>query len=400
MADGCLITKRCMMPNFDEEKKFYVLAEKWLNSTITPEEKIVFFDWYNKYQDSPLTITETVAKDADALKLKLWQAIQSKRNLSNKKGIISYLNTRRIAAAVILLVASASIYFLLNTTNTNTSLVSLSANKIKTTPILPGGNKATLTLANGKVITLDDAANGTISTQTNTKIIKLKSGLLSYQTNNSGSTAVASINVLTTPKGGQYQVVLPDGTSVWLNAASTLKYPTFFSANERTVELSGEAYFEVTKNKDVPFKVKVNDMEVNVLGTHFNVMAYNDENVIKTTLLEGSVKVSTSNISKLIVPGQQVQLATSGKFTVSDADVDEAVAWKNGFFQFNSADMQTIIKQLSRWYDVDIVCDKKIDEHFTGTISRNVEADKVFKMLQSTGAIKIDVKNKQVLITK
>ena len=389
------------MPNFDKEKKYYGLAEKWLNATITPEEEAAFFDWYNKDQDFPLTIPEATAKDEQTLKIKLWQAIESKRTPSNnKKGILQYLNVRRVAAAIIFLVAGSAVYFLLNPTKTNSSIASLQANKTEKTTLLPGGNKATLTLANGKVITLDDAVNGTISTQTNTKIIKLKSGLLSYQTSNSATNALASINVLTTPKGGQYQVELPDGSIVWLNAASSLKYPTFFSGNERVVELSGEAYFEVAKNKDMPFKVKVNDMEVAVLGTHFNVMAYNDESTVYTTLLEGSVRINTPQSGITIVPGEQARFSTNSKIKVVDADVDEAVAWKNGFFQFNSADMQTVIKQLSRWYDVNIVCDKKIDEHFTGTISRNVEADKVFKMLQSTGAIKIDVKNKQVLITK
>jgi hypothetical protein len=305
----------------------------------------------------------------------------------------------RVAAAILIFCISIAVFKYVNKGSISSTQIASNSATTNEKRFLPGGNKAVLTLANGKTITLDDAKNGKLTSEGNTEIIKLQSGSLAYQkSNNLG--AVAVINTLSTPRGGQYQVELPDGTKVWLNASSSLKYPTFFSGNERIVELSGEAYFEVAKNKDMPFKVKANSMEVNVLGTHFNVMAYNDENIIKTTLLEGSVKVLASNTSKLIIPGQQAQLTTSGKLTVSDADVDEAVAWKNGFFQFTSVDIHTVVKQISRWYDVDIDYDKSISEHFTGTIARNVEANEVFKMLKSTGTIKVEVKNKQVFITK
>lgn len=391
------------MPNANQNIKYYELAEKWLNATITPEEEKIFFNWYNQGQEAPLTIPENFAKDNNALKQKIWLTIEKKRNVPNQSiAVLRYITFKRVAAAIIFLLIGSATFYLFGLKKTNTLAAENVIEKQNNNSILPGGNKAILTLADGKIITLDDASNGKITHQGNANIIKLKSGLLAYEQIDKANIAntPATINVLSTPRGGQYQVELPDGSKVWLNASSSLTYPTFFSGKERVVELSGEAYFEVAKNKDMPFKVKVNSMEVSVLGTHFNVMAYSDENVIKTTLLEGSVKVIASNISKLIVPGQQTQLTTNGKLTVSDADVDEAVAWKNGFFQFNSADMQTVIRQINRWYDVDVVYAGNIDEHFTGTISRSVEASQVLKKLQLTGAFKFEVKNKKVFITK
>jgi transmembrane sensor len=262
---------------------------------------------------------------------------------------------------------------------------------------LPGGNKAILTLANGKTIILDNAQNGMLAKQGATVVKKTADGQLIYN-----AAAIAdnnptpSINTIVTPRGGQYQIILPDGTKVWLNAASSLRFPTFFTGKTREVDITGEAYFEVAKNPSMPFKVKTNRAEIEVLGTHFNVMAYDDEATMKTTLLEGAVNIKNGSFSARLKPGQQAQINTSGQSkVVDDVDVDDETAWKNGIFQFRDAGVDMILRQASRWYDVDVVYKGKVPHReFNGRLSRNVKASELLNMLQYTGVqLKIEGKN-------
>lgn len=262
---------------------------------------------------------------------------------------------------------------------------------------LPGSNKALLTLANGKTIELDNAHNGTLAKQGATAVNKTSNGQLVYNAaKNADANEPIAINTIATPRGGQYQVILPDGTRVWLNAASSLKFPTRFTGNSRNVEITGEAYFEVTKNAALPFKVKTDRAEIEVLGTHFNVMAYSDENIMKTTLIEGAVNVTTGTSVKKLKPGQQAQTLSNGTtHVITDVDVDDETAWKNGIFQFSDAGVDRILRQASRWYDVDVVYKGKVpDREFTGRISRSVKASELLNMLKYTGIdLKIDGKN-------
>ncbi|MBS1669716.1 MAG: FecR family protein [Bacteroidetes bacterium] len=247
----------------------------------------------------------------------------------------------------------------------------------------PGGNKAILTMADGSTIDLDEAANGVLAQQGNTKVIRLYNGKLLYDAQSKNTNQVY-FNTIATPRGGQYQLVLADGTKVWLNAASSLRFPTSFEGKERNVQLTGEAYFEVAKNKDMPFKVEVGDMNVQVLGTHFDIMGYTDENAVKTTLLEGSVKVTKGSATAMLRPGQQSSLNKStSHITVAETDVDEAIAWKSGLFQFVSDDIGTVLRQIGRWYNIETGYEGKLpDWHFTGTISRNIPLSEVLKMLE------------------
>lgn len=249
--------------------------------------------------------------------------------------------------------------------------------------VQPGGNKATLTLADGSIISLDSLQNGNLTRQGNATIAKTNNGLLTYNTV-SKSPSELLYNIISTPAGGQYQLVLSDGSKVWLNASSSLRFPTTFDGKERSVEITGEAYFEIKRNAAMPFRVKVRGATVDVLGTNFNVMAYNDEKAIKTTLLEGAVRFSKGNSSSRLQPGQEAALneATSA-ITVKEADVDGAVAWKNGLFQFNSDDVETIMRQLGRWYNVETGYEGKVPGwRFTGTIGRNIPLSEVLKMLE------------------
>jgi len=263
--------------------------------------------------------------------------------------------------------------------------------------VLPGGNKAVLTLANGKKIILDNANTGVLAKQGSTDIDKTKDGQIIYKAFNHGQNDQnIALNTISTPTGGQYQVVLSDGSKVWLNAASSLRFPAVFKGKTREVEITGEAYFEVAKNAAMPFLVKTGRTVIEVLGTNFNVMAYRDESFIKTTLLEGSVKVRSGNSINFLKPGQQALLNAQGQTKIiEDVDVDDETAWKNGLFQFKDAGIEAVMRQIERWYNVTISYEGKIPvKQFTGRISRNVKVSELLNMLKYFDVnFKIDGRN-------
>lgn len=303
------------------------------------------------------------------------------------------------AAAVGLLFLSFGFY---NYLHKNKPVVQKSIAKINPPQhdALPGSSKAVLTLANGKTIILDNAHNGTLAKEGNTVVNKTADGKLVYNLSNlADDNAAPSINTINTPRGGEYQVILPDGTKVWLNAASSIRFPTRFTGNSRDVEISGEAYFEVTKNKLMPFRVKTERADIEVLGTHFNVMAYGDEKLMKTTLLEGAVNIKSGSLTYKLKPGQQAQVNATGNTKVtSDIDIEDEVAWKNGIFQFRDAGIDVILRQASRWYDVNVTYQGKIPQkEFTGRLSRNVKASELLKMIQYTG-IAVHIEGKNIIV--
>lgn len=265
--------------------------------------------------------------------------------------------------------------------------------------VKPGTNKAVLHLADGSVVTLDSTGNQVIVQGETT--INQQNGQLRYNANNPNATAV-SFNTLTTPRGGQYSVTLPDGSKVWLNAASSLKFPTAFTGAERKVELTGEAYFEIAKNAKRPFKVTLEDNTIiEVLGTHFNVNAYKDENAIATTLLEGSVRLTNGKERIAIKPGERAMMQEGGtKFVIDRPDVERVTAWKNGFFQFNGDNITIIMKQLSRWYDIEPVYNGNMKmKDYSGYISRNSNISEVLKMLELTNEIDLKVEGRKVTVS-
>jgi ferric-dicitrate binding protein FerR (iron transport regulator) len=235
--------------------------------------------------------------------------------------------------------------------------------------IHPGTNKAHLQLSNGAVIELDTAQDGSIAFQGASKIVK-NGSTISYSAAK-GAVPINAYNVLTTPRAGQFQMVLPDGTKVWLNNASTLKYPVDFSGDRRQVELSGEAYFEVAKSAGKPFRVITPSAGIEVLGTSFNVSSYVDEQFQKTTLVEGKVRVTSASDNLVLTPGEQAE-AANGKLSVNHPDVYSVTAWRRGFFNFSNADIQTVMRQIARWYDVTVVYEgEPSKEKLEGSISRN-----------------------------
>ncbi len=316
----------------------------------------------------------------------------------------------RVAAAAVLFVGAFALYKTAGKNNSPQQEI------VKTTTekqdIAPGGNKAVLTLADGSQIILDSAANGNLASQGNVKLIKLD-GQLAYNGSKSPSGDEGEIiyNTITTPRGGQYQLILSDGSKVWLNAASSLRYPATFAGKERKVELTGEGYFEVAHNAAMPFKVKINTPlgdggEVEVLGTHFNINSYADEATINTTLLEGKVKVTplansqlnTQN-SQLLSTGQQAKLNSTGQITVNkNVELDEVMAWKNGVFNFSGLTIEDIMRQISRWYNLDVSYQGQTSkETFTGIVSRNNNISQVLKIMEEAG-IKFSIKNKNITV--
>jgi hypothetical protein len=262
----------------------------------------------------------------------------------------------------------------------------------------PQSSRATITLANGHKIYLDSTAKGILIRQGNVKLQKLADGEIIY----SGSSTNTEYNTLTNPRGSRpVTMTLTDGTKVWLNAGSSLTYPVAFTGKERKVEITGEAYFEVSRNTSRPFTVKKvqDDASILVLGTHFNVNAYDDEAVMKITLLEGAVKVSKGTNSSLLTPGQQAELKDGSIRLINDADMDEVMAWKNGKFQFGEkTDIETIMRQLARWYDVETEYRGKVNRHFWGSISRDANVSQVLKMLETTGIVHFKIEGRKVIV--
>lgn len=269
----------------------------------------------------------------------------------------------------------------------------------KVQDVAPGGNKAVLILANGKQIVLD-SAQGNIVQQGNLKVINLN-GKLDYE----GQGSSVEYHTLSTPRGGQYKLVLPDGSTVWLNAASSITFPTAFAGKERSVTITGEVYFEIAHNEKQPFKVDVNGMEVKVLGTHFNINSYNDENDIKVTLLEGSVKVGSGSVNKVIKPGEQAAVENHGnplipKIRVQEVDTDGVMAWKNGLFNFDNTDIKEIMRQAARWYNIEVVYEGTIsNEKYIGKVARNTNLSEMMKILELNG-VKYRIEGRKIIITR
>lgn len=394
-------------------KRIAYLLDRYLKNTCTPEEKNELV---------ALLGTDAYDEQVKSFMDKAWDRLpynhtisesQSQRILSSilseNKGLVvpmnSNTNRRKIswaaAAAILLIVASAVTFLVVKKTPSSTSLAGNEPKKSAPakSDVAPGSTGAVLTLADGSQIVLDNAADGSLAQQGNATVTK-KGGTLSYVEQGNNDDEI-TYNTVATPRGRQFQLVLEDGTKVWLNAGSSIKFPAVFKGKAREVAVTGEAYFEVAKDAKRPFRVETKGMNVEVLGTHFNVNAYDDEASVNTTLLEGSVKVTKGNKEKMLVPGQQAQLTAQGEFNlVRNVNTEEVMAWKNNFFSFNNTDMNRLLRQLSRWYDIDVELKGAIQPvTFNGSISRNVNLSTVLKMLESTGEVKFSIEGKKVLVT-
>lgn len=370
-----------------------LLLQRYRSGETTPAENQLVETWYQRLLDSGEWQWEEGEKEAlgDAIKMQLLQKIESRPVVHR----IHFLKTSwfRYAAAIIIIAGATGIWYI----QSNKSVQSVSSVS-KTEDIAPGTNKAVLTLADGSKIVLDEAANGNLAQQGNASIVKQANGQISYRLQGIAEGKIL-MNRMATPRGGQYQLTLPDGSRVWLNAESSIIYPAAFVGSERNVEVTGEVYMEIAKNSKQPFIVKANGTEINVLGTSFNVNAYEDEESQKTTLIEGSVKVLTKDKDVLLKPGEQAAVISGRVSVINNADIEQALAWKNGSFYFNRTDIRSVMRQLARWYNVDVVYEQGIipNVRFGGEMQRDLNLSQVLKILEKIG-VHFTIEGKKIIV--
>lgn len=392
------------------------LIIKHLKDELTVEEQLELREWintsdYNQELFHQLTDADQLnkgLKEYDDLRMSIRKKIDVRIKMfdlpESPVSNIRPIRRRRwvyAAAAAALLFLFVTSYFWLASRFDSSSKARPMPVSVAVRDVAPGGNKATLTLGNGSTIILENTADGQLTEQGAAHVSKQKYALSYTTTHSPGAIPSATVyNTLTTPRAGQFQVVLPDGTRVWLNNASSLRYPTSFSGRSREVELTGEAYFEVAKNTSKPFSVKIPDAIVHVLGTSFNIMAYNNEHATNTTLVEGAVKVSHYDHQMLLAPGEQVQLDKQGIIKKVKVNVASIIAWKNGFFNFSHTDFQGAMRQLARWYDVDVVY-KGVPptRSFSGVIDRQLSLSQVLKIFEVDEECTLTTDGKSIIVT-
>lgn len=372
------------------------LAEKYRKGRASAEEIYFLEKYFDHFSKEPVPLDKHSASETDELKASIFRKIEFEAYGNEPVPLLRRSSFRIAAAAIFLIVCGSILLLFLKQEPSSPHLASAPAKEKK--DIAPGGNKAVLTLANGSQIVLDTNKRGNLAFQGNTKIINLKDGKLKYAAN--GSSRKVMYNTITTPHGGQYAVILPDGTNVLLNSVSSLRFPTSFSGNSRNVELRGEGYFEVAADKKRPFTVTVNGMKVDVLGTSFNIMAYPGEGSMKTSLVNGSVRVSSGAESRIIIPGQQAELAASAeKLNIHTTDMDEVLAWKNGEFRFRETEIRTIMRQISRWYDVDIEYrGNPSGIVLSGIIPRKEYVSQLLEAFQATEKVHFEIGDKKITV--
>ncbi len=390
------------------------LISKYEQGLLSADEKQELDNWYRSFDDRQTVVADVLQGSEEYLSDRIACRLQDSLAMDEK--ILEPVNGRssrkwykHIAIALIFILLSGTIYYFIQPENTSAQQSLAVSAPVPAGDVAPGGNKAMLMLDDGSVIILDSANNGILGEQGDVEVKKLDNGLVAYQNNNGDLPATEEkifFNTISTPRGGEYQVTLSDGTRVWLNAASSIRFPTVFRGADRRVQITGEVYFEVAHNDTKPFKVSAGKSDIEVLGTHFNVNAYDDEGQVRTSLLEGSVKVFTADETdqqqmKILKPGQQARMAKSGRIqVVNDIDTEEVMAWKNGLFIFKSSDLRSIMRQIARWYDVEIQYKGNVGMQFTGQITRNNNVSKVLEMLELTEEVKFKVEGKSVIVSR
>ena len=371
------------------------LADRILDGKASPEDIARYNEWFNSFQedDETTNIGDEAQKEAKIYSL-IQKEIKSPDLASSK-----FLRLTGIAAAFVLFFGTGG-YFLRHHVIQKGG-ATYSPNEVAKDIIRPGGNYATLTLPNGKSIALNQAGNGKIIDLSGSHVVKPQSGLLIYQKTNETENSSETLNLLTTPRGGQFRLVLSDGTKVWLNAASSIRFPTAFTGHERKVEITGEVYFEVIHDDQYPFKVLAGGQVIEDLGTHFNVNAYEDEPEVVTTLAEGKVSVSKDDKKLFLEPGQQaIGSPSNNSIKKRSAEVARVLAWKDGYFQYNHTDLHTVLREFSRWYDVVVAYnhgEASVPE-FSGRIHRDVNLSEALEILKYAG-IKCEVQGRKIIVT-
>lgn len=369
------------------------LLTKYIDGSINEDEKRELMALYQSIGEMNAEYPDDREIVSERMLLRL-----NKEN-HDKEGKLKFLNPWRVVAAAVVVVITS--LYLFNRPWVNPKVIAQKAPKQQL--IIPGTNAAVLTLGNGKKITLNGGDKGRLAKQGNTVITRNAAGQISYQIVDNDdrlNDGQVVYNTITTPKGGQFKVMLPDGSNVWLNASSSLTYPIVFRGAERHVKLQGEAYFEIFKNKQVPFTVATQDVNIKVLGTHFNVMAYDNEPSVNTTLLEGSVSLNSKNDHAIIVPGQRaVMHKSNNRITLQTVNVEDDIDWKNGYFSFKKQNIQTVMNKIARWYNVDIEYRGNIaDKTLWGTVSRTSNISELITYLELTGIAKFQIDGRRIIV--
>ena len=384
--------------NYDK-RSLEKLAKKVVSGKATAAEILFLNEYYNSFEKAP-GIEQVISEgDRELLKGEILSSLHA--HIDSTPAVVIPLYRRRLfrvagVAASILLIAGAIFY----ARSSHKPTEKLAAVPIK---VSPGSDKAILTLADGKTILLGQSDSGLLATQPGARIFTQQGKLVYAPVSDPSAGTIIAYNKIETPAGGQYRADLPDGTQVWLDAASSIRYPAKFSGPLRQVELTGQAYFEVARNKAQPFRVVTRGQTVEVLGTHFNTMAYENERSSITTLLEGSVKVSGKTSAGMLIPGQQAETSTLGEGGVKiihDANINEAIAWKNGDFDFNDEPLESIMRKISRWYDVEISYQLKTKEplYFGGKISRKLGITAILTLMEEQGTVHFKIEERRVTV--
>lgn len=391
-----------------QDERYSRLSKKLLEGTITATERQELFDWLNRTEAQPLQIPADVAGSRQELKDRMLQRLlMDMQTAPAETGAVVTLAARKrswikyAAAAAVLIIVSATALILSNRRQAKDHTPSLAQ------AIVPGSYKAILTLADGTHITLDSAGEGQLAQQGNATVLKNGDDQISYVLKGHTDSEVL-MNTMTTPRGGRYQLVLPDGTKVWLNAASSITYPAAFTGANRKVKIEGEAYFEVAKDKAHPFIVDVDGKQtVEVLGTHFNINSYADEDAIRTTLLEGKVKVSATQPETrnqkpetVLSPGQQATQQHDQLAITSNVDISNVMAWKKGFLNFDHASIPTAMRRIERWYDVQVVYEGAVPaDWLMGELPLDANITKVMSILERVG-VRCRIEGKKIIVSK
>jgi transmembrane sensor len=372
------------------------LTEKWAKGQLSAEEEVWLENWYSGFNDEKITVSDSRHHDVDGLRKHILENIQAEVGIAPKRNTLyRYRNLISIAASLILGVGIAFFFYSYNARSYNARLEN---QKVLGNNIGPGGNKAYLTLADGRKIFLSDAQTGKLADQGSATVSKTNDGSVRYDADDAAGESSARLNTITTPRGGVYHLTLADNTQVWLNAASSITYPVAFRGHERQVSITGEVYFEVAHHADKPFIVTGREQQVEVLGTHFNVNTYDNEPENKTTLLEGSVRITAGKSLKILKPGQQAVFSRN-RILIKDANVNEAVAWKEGYFEFENIDIQSLMRQISRWYDVDVQFDGPVsNETFTGRISRFKNISQILSIIQASQSVHLTISGRRIMV--
>jgi transmembrane sensor len=383
--------------DFENAERIGYLIASYIKGTITPLERKELDAWILESDQNELLFDQLTNEENIEKTMQWYASLNEEKARQRIKKRIAFVPERRrtvslsviaIAASVIVVLSVGLIYLI-----TQNNKLTIEQNKTTaTTDPQPGKDKAILTLANGSKIVLDSTAPPSVEDGK----IKIENSTLVYTVNPSD---LPSENLLTVPRGAQYKLVLPDGTRVWLNAESSLKYQTAFDGKERRVVLTGEAYFDVTKNKEKPFIVESSGNTIKVLGTQFNVNSYGDENVFAATLVEGSVQITRSNLSKTLKPGQQA-LVNTVNIDVVPVDTKQFTSWKDGEFVFRDAAVHSVTKQLARWYDLQVEYRDPVEKHLNATIRRDVPLSKILHYLEETGEVHFKVEGKKLIVMK